>query len=769
MDNKYITLPLIAIKDTVILKGEIVTLDISKKKSMYALEYALDEEKDIFFTLEKNSKKQIFNDIGIIGKIKEYSDVIPSIRRVVIEGIKVAKIEKLLDKTPFFKVNLSIIEDTNDLIDEEKQAFLEILKDIFAEYAKLRGNFMPDILMDILSTNDVEDIYYKILNLVDIDNKEKLIILQTKSLKEKLEIFITALSKSIKVLEIENKILNKTRVNIDKTQREYYLKQQLNTIKNELNENYNYNEDDSDIEEYKKIISKKNIPIYAKEKIEKEINRLSKINTSSAEYTVCNDYINFAINLPWEQSSNINKNILDIEKSLEKEHFGLEDVKQRIVEHIAVMQCTDNVNTPIICLLGPPGVGKTSIAKSIANALNIKYIRIALGGIKDEAEIRGHRKTYVGAMSGRIIKAINETKTNNPLILLDEIDKLSTDFRGDPSAALLEVLDNEQNNEFKDNYLEIPFDISKVFFICTANDISKIPSPLRDRLEIIELSSYTTEEKEIIANKFLIPKQLKNHNLTKSNLKINKTIIKKIITEYTRETGVRQLERNIATLCRKVVKLRLENNKEDITISNKNLLEFLGPPKYKKDILDKKDMIGCVNGLAWTSVGGTTLNIEVSIMEGSGKILITGNVGKVMNESAQTALSYVRTNYKKYNLFKDFYKSNDIHIHIPEGAVPKDGPSAGITIATAIISALTNKKVNKNVAMTGEITLRGNVLAIGGLKEKILAAKRIGIKTIIIPKDNKYELENMPLYVKEGVNIVNVSHIEQVLNETLLD
>ena len=769
MDNKYITLPLIAIKDTVILKGEIVTLDISKKKSMYALEYALDEEKDIFFTLEKNSKKQIFNDIGIIGKIKEYSDVIPSIRRVVIEGTKVAKIEKLLNKTPFFKVNLSIIEDTNDLIDEEKQAFLEILKDIFAEYAKLRGNFMPDILMDILSTNDVEDIYYKILNLVDIDNKEKLIILQTKSLKEKLEIFITALSKSIKVLEIENKILNKTRVNIDKTQREYYLKQQLNTIKNELNENYNYNEDDSDIEEYKKIISKKNIPIYAKEKIEKEINRLSKINTSSAEYTVCNDYINFAINLPWEQSSNINKNILDIEKSLEKEHFGLEDVKQRIVEHIAVMQCTDNINTPIICLLGPPGVGKTSIAKSIANALNIKYIRIALGGIKDEAEIRGHRKTYVGAMSGRIIKAINETKTNNPLILLDEIDKLSTDFRGDPSAALLEVLDNEQNNEFKDNYLEIPFDISKVFFICTANDISKIPSPLRDRLEIIELSSYTTEEKEIIANKFLIPKQLKNHNLTKSNLKINKTIIKKIITEYTRETGVRQLERNIATLCRKVVKLRLENNKEDITISNKNLLEFLGPPKYKKDILDKKDMIGCVNGLAWTSVGGTTLNIEVSIMEGSGKILITGNVGKVMNESAQTALSYVRTNYKKYSLFKDFYKSNDIHIHIPEGAVPKDGPSAGITIATAIISALTNKKVNKNVAMTGEITLRGNVLAIGGLKEKILAAKRIGIKTIIIPKDNKYELENMPLYVKEGVNIVNVSHIEQVLNETLLD
>ncbi len=769
MDNKYITLPLIAIKDTVILKGEIVTLDISKKKSMYALEYALDEEKDIFFTLEKNSKKQIFNDIGIIGKIKEYSDVIPSIRRVVIEGTKVAKIEKLLNKTPFFKVNLSIIEDTNDLIDEEKQAFLEILKDIFAEYAKLRGNFMPDILMDILSTNDVEDIYYKILNLVDIDNKEKLIILQTKSLKEKLEIFITALSKSIKVLEIENKILNKTRVNIDKTQREYYLKQQLNTIKNELNENYNYNEDDSDIEEYKKIISKKNIPIYAKEKIEKEINRLSKINTSSAEYTVCNDYINFAINLPWEQSSNINKNILDIEKSLEKEHFGLEDVKQRIVEHIAVMQSTDNVNTPIICLLGPPGVGKTSIAKSIANALNIKYIRIALGGIKDEAEIRGHRKTYVGAMSGRIIKAINETKTNNPLILLDEIDKLSTDFRGDPSAALLEVLDNEQNNEFKDNYLEIPFDISKVFFICTANDISKIPSPLRDRLEIIELSSYTTEEKEIIANKFLIPKQLKNHNLTKSNLKINKTIIKKIITEYTRETGVRQLERNIATLCRKVVKLRLENNKEDITISNKNLLEFLGPPKYKKDILDKKDMIGCVNGLAWTSIGGTTLNIEVSIMEGSGKILITGNVGKVMNESAQTALSYVRTNYKKYSLFKDFYKSNDIHIHIPEGAVPKDGPSAGITIATAIISALTNKKVNKNVAMTGEITLRGNVLAIGGLKEKILAAKRIGIKTIIIPKDNKYELENMPLYVKEGVNIVNVSHIEQVLNETLLD
>ncbi len=767
MDNKYITLPLIAIKDMVILKGEIITLDISKKKSIYALEYVLEEENEIFFTLEKNSKKQIFNNIGIIGKIQKYSDIMPSIKRIVVEGIKVAKIEKLLEKTPFFKVNLSIIEDTNDLIDEEKQAFLEILKDIFAEYAKLRGNFMPDMLMDILSTDDIEKIYYKILNLVNLDNKEKLIILQTKSLKEKLEIFITALSKSIKILEIENKILNKTRVNIDKTQREYYLKQQLKTIKNELNENYN--ENDSEVEEYKKIISKKNIPTYAKEKIEKEINRLSKINTSSAEYTVCNDYINFAINLPWEQSSNINKNILDIQKFLEKEHFGLEDVKERIVEHIAVMQSTDNINTPIICLLGPPGVGKTSIAKSIANALNIKYIRIALGGIRDEAEIRGHRRTYIGAMSGRIIKAINETKTNNPLILLDEIDKLSTDFRGDPASALLEVLDKEQNNEFKDNYLEIPFDISKSFFICTANDISKIPSPLRDRLEIIELSSYTTEEKEIIANKFLIPKQFKNHNLTKSNLKISKSVIKKIITEYTRETGVRQLERNIATLCRKVIKLRLENNNEDIIISNKNLLEFLGAPKYKKYILDKKDMIGCVNGLAWTSVGGTTLNIEVSIMDGSGKILITGNVGKVMNESAQIALSYVRANYKKYNLFKDFYKFNDIHIHIPEGAVPKDGPSAGITIATAIISALTNKKVNKNVAMTGEITLRGNVLAIGGLKEKILAAKRFGIKTIIIPKDNKDDLENMPLYVKEGVNIVNVSHIDQVLSETLLD
>lgn len=762
MNNKNITIPLIAIKDMVILKGENATLDISKRKSINALESALEEDKKIFLVLEKEDKD--FNSIGTIVKIKKHNDIMPSITRITVEGVKIAKIEEITQKTPFFKANLSMIEDKYDLTYEEEMAFLEVLKDIFAEYAKVKNNFMPDIIMDILSNNDINDIFKSLLNNIDLNIEDKLYILNEISLKNQLEYFLKAFSKKIKISKIEADILSKTRAKIDKTQKEYYLREQLKTIKKEIDK-----EDNSDADEYRSLLGKKSMPSYVKEKLEKEINRLDKISTSSPEYTVCNEYINFVINLPWQQPSDVNKDILNIEKQLENGHFGLEDVKERIIEHIAVMQTSENINTPILCLLGPPGVGKTSIAKSIADSLNIKYTRISLGGLRDEAEIRGHRKTYIGAMAGRIIKAINDTKTDNPLVLLDEIDKISTDFRGDPSAALLEVLDKEQNKEFKDSYLEIPFDISKVFFICTANDISKIPAPLRDRLEIIQLSSYTTEEKETIAAKFLIPKQLKSHNLSVSNLKINKSIIKKIITEYTRETGVRQLERNIAKLCRKAVKLRLEGDNKNITITNANLKDFLGTPKYKKETISKKDMVGCVRGLAWTSVGGTTLDIEVAVMEGNGKVSITGNIGKVMNESAQAAISYIRANYKKYNLPKNFYKINDIHIHIPEGATPKDGPSAGITITTAIISALTNKKVNKNVAMTGEITLRGNVLPIGGLKEKILAAKRIGIKTVIIPKDNEIDMEEMPEYVKEGIEIILASNIETVLQYAILN
>lgn len=762
MNNKNIIMPLIAIKNMVILKGENITLDISKRKSIYALDSALEDNKELFLVLEKGNNE--FNNIGTIVKVKKQNDIMPSITRIVVEGIKIATIEEITQKSPFFKANLSIIEDKYDLSDEEAAAFLDILKDTFSEYAKIKNNFMPDLIMDILSNNDIQDIFISLLNNIDIDLEDKLNILNEVSFKLQLEHFIKGLTKKIKISKIETDILSKTKVIIDKTQKEYYLREQLKTIKKELDKDNN-----TDSDEYRTLLNAKSMPSCAKEKLEKEINRLDKIQTSSPEYTVCNDYINFAINLPWEQSSEVNKDILNLEEKLEKGHFGLEDVKERIVEHIAVMQTSDNVNTPILCLLGPPGVGKTSIAKSIANALNVKYTRISLGGLRDEAEIRGHRKTYIGAMSGRIIRAINETKTNNPLVLLDEIDKISTDFRGDPSAALLEVLDKEQNKEFKDNYLEMPFDISKVFFICTANDISKIPAPLRDRLEIIQLSSYTVEEKEIIATNFLIPKQLENHNLSKSNLKINKSIIKKIITEYTRETGVRQLERNIAKLCRKTVKLGLENNNKNVIISNANIKEFLGVPKYKKEYLNKKDTVGCVRGLAWTSVGGTTLDIEVAVMEGNGKLSITGNIGKVMNESAQAAISYIRSNYKKYNLAKNFYKVNDIHIHIPEGATPKDGPSAGITMTTAIISALTNRKVNKNVAMTGEITLRGNVLAIGGLKEKILAAKRIGIKIVIVPKGNEVDIDEMPQYVKEGIEIILASHIETVLQYAILN
>lgn len=784
MKNENIKLPLIAMKEMVIFKEEIFTIDISRKKSLLALEYALENETNIFFSLQINSDKEFIDEsnisqIGVIAKVNHHISMISNVTRLTAQVIDVAKIEEVTTKNPFFIVKLSVIQENMDISDIEEEAFLESLKEVFGEYAKFKGNFMPDILMNILSTDNINKALNKILTNVDIGFKEKQKILEEISMKKKIEEALNKISYKVEILKIENEILKKARVKIDKTQREYFLKEHLKVIQEELGERVN---SISEIEEYRNNLNFKIIPEYAKNKIEKEINRLSKIPNSSAEYTVSSDYINFAINLPWGEKSIVNDNIEDIEEILNKEHFGLEKVKERIIEHIAVIQNTKNVNTSIICLLGPPGVGKTSIAKSIANALNIKYNRISLGGLRDEAEIRGHRKTYIGAMAGRIIKSINDTKTNNPLILLDEIDKLSSDFRGDPSAALLEVLDKEQNKEFKDNYLEIPFDISNVLFICTANDISKIPLALKDRLETIYLSSYTTEEKENIASKFLIPKQLKKHNLTTKHLRFNKSAIRIIIDEYTRETGVRELERLIASICRKSIKkimtfkknqMILEkievNNIEQITITNSNIKEFLGASKFKPDKLDKKDNIGVVCGLAWTSLGGTTLEIEVTTMKGGGKVIITGNVGKVMNESAQAAISYIRSNYKKYNISEDFYQKYDIHIHIPEGAIPKDGPSAGITIVTALVSVLTNKKVDRKVAMTGEVTLRGNVLAIGGLKEKVLAAKRVGVKKVIIPLENKVDLDEIPSYVKDGIQFIMVTNVKEVLEQALLN
>lgn len=772
MSKKIKELPIIALRGLVAFPKLSISFDLSRDFSINALESAMQNGQLIFATAQNNqSEERISSDnlskVGTLIKIKQVLKLPINIVRVIAEGISRGFLEEIVSEDKFFVGKISINEDELDLKDEEyilrEEALVKLTQDAFETYAAL-GKAAPDFIMEVLSTDYAGRLADLIAWKIPFKVSEKQRVLEQEDACVRLELVLKYLKKEIELLKIQNDIKEKVRAKIDKHQRDYFLKEQIKVIREELGDKEGI---ESEIEAYEEKMKKLKMPKYAEERLKKELERLKRITQSSAEGTVSRDFIELILELPWGKTTKERKDLKKAVEILNKDHYGIEKVKERIIEFLAVRQASNELNAPVICLVGPPGVGKTSIAKSAAKALNRKYGRISLGGVGDESEIRGHRKTYVGAMPGRIITCIKQVGTSNPLILFDEIDKMRKDYKGDPASALLEVLDGEQNHSFRDNYLEIPYDLSDVLFMCTANSLEDIPNPLRDRLEIIKLDSYTHEEKLRIAQKYLIGKQMKKHGIKKTYLKINKSAISKIITYYTRESGVRQLERLIGQICRKAVKAMLTDGAESISVTEKNLFDFLGRKKYKEDTLEKKNQIGVVRGLAWTSVGGDTLNVEANVMKGSGKFEITGNTGNVMNESAKAAISFIRANSKALNIDVNFYEENDIHIHIPEGAVPKDGPSAGITMATAMVSALTKTPVRNDTAMTGEITIRGLVLPIGGLKEKVLAAKRIGIKRIIIPYDNKEDLEELPDYAKEKIEFILAEDITEVLKNAL--
>ncbi|WP_058486587.1 endopeptidase La [Defluviitalea phaphyphila] len=765
-EKNILQLPLIALRGFSVFPNMILHFDVARPKSIKALEKSMIEDQEIFLVAQKKVDieepeiKDLY-EVGTISTIKQILKLPNGIIRVLVEGRTRGKIISFEEEKSYFLVNIEeYLEEENDNIKNE--ALLRIGVETFEEYAKINNRISTDTIRNIISMESPGKMADAIASNIQLKLENKQEILNVFNEEERLFKVINILKSEIEILNTQKEIMKKVKENIDKNQKEYYLREQLKIIQNELGDKDGIQ---GEVNEYRNKLNKINPPIEVKEKVEKELQRMLKIPLSSAESSVVRNYIEWILDLPWNKETN---NIKRAKKILEKDHYGLEKVKERILEFLSIRQIAPKLNSPILCLVGPPGVGKTSIASSIAKALNRNYVRISLGGVKDEAEIRGHRRTYVGAMPGRIIQGLKQAKTKNPLMLLDEVDKMNSDFRGDPTAALLEVLDGEQNYAFRDHFIELPFDLSNVLFLATANTLDTIPRPLLDRMEVINISSYTEEEKFHIAYNHLIEKQLKKHGMTKSQLRIDKKAIKDIITYYTKEAGVRKLERFIGELCRKAAKEILEKKKKQVRITQNNLEKYLGPKKYRLNKIIEKPEIGVARGLAWTPVGGDTLSIEVNIMKGNGKLELTGQLGDVMKESAKAAISYIRSKAEKFKISSDFYKDTDIHIHIPEGAVPKDGPSAGITMATAMISALTNIAVKNDVGMTGEITIRGRVLPIGGLKEKILAAKSAGIKKVIIPLENEKDLNELEDSIKENMEFILVKSMEEVLKHALL-
>ena len=770
MDSNIKVLPLIPLRGITIFPYMVLHFDVGREKSILALEEAMINNQEIFLVAQKEAKledpeeKDIF-EIGAVCNVKQILKLPGDTVRVLVEGTDRGKTNKYIQNTPFFKAEIEVLKDEECKDDKKCEALLRNLKKAFDEYIKLSGNIPAETLIsldDMESPGRLADVISSYLMLKQ-DKKQEL--LEAYDVLKRLEKLLIIINNEIDILKIEKKIGIKVKNKIDKVQKDYYLREQLKAIQEELGED---DEDKKEITEYKNKINKAKLPKAVKEKALYELDRLKNNGSYSAEGSVIRTYLDWILDLPWNKETKDNMDIKLAREILEKEHYGLEDVKQRIIEYLAVKTMSNKIKGPIICLVGPPGVGKTSIAKSIAHALNRNFVRMSLGGVKDEAEIRGHRKTYIGAIPGRIIYGMKQAKTRNPLFLLDEIDKLSGDFRGDPADALLEVLDSEQNNTFRDHYLELDFDLSDVMFITTANSLETVPRPLYDRMEVIEVSGYTSEEKYHIAKEHLIPKQMKEHNIEEKKINFSDSAIYTIINNYTRESGVRELERKIASIIRKSIAEMLEKDKTTVNITGNHIKKYLGPVLYKYDKADKEDKIGVVMGMAWTGYGGDTLPIEVSVMQGNGKLELTGQLGDVMKESAKAGYSYVRSNAYKYNINANFYKEKDLHIHVPEGAVPKDGPSAGVTMVTAMVSALSKKKVRHNVAMTGEITLTGRVLPIGGLKEKSLAAYRAGIDTIIIPEENSKDIEKIPKTVRSKVKYIAVSTIEEVLENALI-
>ncbi len=772
MENgkKIERLPLIPLRGLSVFPFMVLHFDVGRDKSIKALEEAMLRNQHIFLTAQMDIDvdlpvKEDFFQVGTVSKIKQMLKLPGDAIRVLVEGLYRAEILEIVGEEPYFEVDVRIRYDNEHEKDVETEAMMRTVLRTFERYVSVSTKVGPDVILSVSAIEDAGRFADVIASQLVLKTDEKQKIIEAYVPKERLQIIYEILVKEIEILEVEKQINDKVRTHINKVQKEYYLREQMKMIKQELGEE---NDLDDEIDEMLEQVRKLKLPKKIEEKIRKEIDRFSKMSSASAESNVIRSYVNWILELPWNKQT---KDTLDLKKArriLDEDHYGLKSVKERVLEYLAVRQLTKSMKGPILCLVGPPGVGKTSIAKSVARSLNRKFVRMSLGGLRDEAEIRGHRRTYIGAIPGRIINGIKESGSKNPLFLFDEIDKLSSDFRGDPASALLEVLDPEQNKEFTDHYLEVPFDLSRVMFITTANSLATIPRPLLDRMEVIEISGYTEDEKVSIATKYLVPKQLKAHGLTDENISISEDAMHAMVNFYTRESGVRELERKIATVSRKAAAKIVEEDLPTLRVTKRNLDKYLGAPRYRYDEVGQTDQIGIVTGLAWTRVGGETLNVEVTPMKGTGKLVLTGQMGDVMKESARAGLSYIRSIAHQYDIPEDFYEKLDLHIHIPEGAIPKDGPSAGVTMATAVLSALTERPVDKFVAMTGEITLRGRVLPIGGLKEKSLAAKRAGIKKVLFPYENLKDLEDLPASVQKAITFIPVKNMDEVIAEALL-
>lgn len=756
-------MPAVALRGLTILPGMIAHFDISRERSLRAVEEAMEQEQKIYLVTQRNvdsedPTQEDLYQMGIVADIKQVVRLQNDVVRILVDGISRAALLGFTGNEKYLEAEICYCDSNADSLPEDlREAMLLGVREAFHRYAAVIGKISKELIRQIDQYEDLEKLIDYVTNNLPVSYELKQQVLEAEDINDRYQVIVSLLLSQVEVISIKNELQKKVKVRVDKHQKEYVLREQLGVIREELGENA-----DSEADEYEKKLSELDAPDYVKEKTKKEIKRFRNMSSSSSESTVERGYIETVLELPWNKMSVDNKDLDHAAQVLDDDHYGLKDVKERILEFLAVRNLTSKGESPIICLVGPPGTGKTSIARSIASALEKKYVRISLGGVRDEAEIRGHRKTYIGAMPGRIVNGLRQAGVSNPLMLLDEIDKVSSDYKGDTSAALLEVLDSEQNCRFRDHYIEMPVDLSEVLFIATANEVSGIPKPLLDRMELIEVSSYTENEKFHIAKEHLIEKQKSKNGIKKEQLTITDSALKDIIRLYTREAGVRSLERTIGKLCRKAAREIFKDSEAAVKVTKTNLKTYLGNPKYSPEKKNDRAEVGIVRGLAWTSVGGVTLEVEVNVLPGKGELVLTGKLGDVMKESAQAALSYVRSISEGYGIDAEFYTKHDIHIHIPEGAVPKDGPSAGITMATAMLSAITDRAVRADVAMTGEITLRGRVLPIGGLKEKLLAAKVIGIKTVCIPKDNEKDLEEISKEITDGMEIVPVERFSQV-------
>ena len=768
------TVPLLPLRDIIVFPHMVVPLFVGREKSIAALKDAVahkgaDDKAVILLAAQKKAKTNdptpddIFQ-YGTIGNVIQLLPLPDGTVKVLVEGVRRARIKKFQPNDAFFMVEVEEVEETEEK-SVEIEALVRSVHSVFEAFVKLNKRIPPEMLMQVSSIEDPARLADTIVAHLSLKLNDKQNLLETESPSKRLEKLYELMQGEIEILQVEKKIRTRVKKQMEKTQKEYYLNEQMQAIQKELGDRDEFK---NEIQEIEEKLKNKRMSKEAQLKVKKELKKLRMMSPMSAEATVVRNYIDWIISLPWYEETKDRLDVIEAEKVLNEDHYGLKKAKERILEYLAVQQLVQKLRGPILCFVGPPGVGKTSLARSIARATGRNFVRLSLGGVRDEAEIRGHRRTYIGAMPGKIIQSLKKSGSNNPVFLLDEIDKMSTDFRGDPSAALLEVLDPEQNATFNDHYLDLDYDLSKIMFICTANTMHSIPGPLQDRMEVIRIAGYTEAEKMSIARRYLIPKQKEMNGLKDLNVRITDKAVRTLINRYTRESGVRSLEREISSVFRKVARELLKQGQHDVVVDRKLAMKYLGPPRYRFGMAEREDQVGIVMGLAWTEMGGELLTTEATAMPGKGKLILTGKLGEVMQESAQAAVSYVRARVDRFGIDRNFAEKNDLHIHLPEGAIPKDGPSAGVTMCTALVSALTRIPVRKDVAMTGEISLRGRVLPIGGLKEKVLAAHRAGIKTVLIPKDNKKDLREIPLRIRKALRIIPVEFVDEVLREALV-